>query len=57
MGMYLMDLDWLIPSMVEKNPLIWMLEVNGLIINVRQAPRAIQEAAFRQGLIPYIPDT
>jgi len=23
---------------------------------VRQAPREIQEAAFRQGLIPYIPD-
>ena len=56
MGMYPMDPDWSIPSMVEKNPLIWMLEINGLIIDVRQAPREIQEAAFRQGLIPYIPD-
>jgi hypothetical protein len=56
MGMYPMDPDWSIPSMVDKDPLIWMLEVNGLIIDVRQAPREIQEAAFRQELIPYIPD-
>lgn len=56
MGMYPMDPDWSTPSMVDKNPLIWMLEVNGLIIDMRQAPGEIQEAAFRQGLIPYIPD-
>ena len=56
MGMYPMDPDWSTPSMVDKNPLIWMLEVNGLIIDVRHAPREIQEAAFRQGLIPYIPE-
>ena len=56
MGMYQMDPDWTLPSMVDKNPLIWMLEVNGLIIDVRHAPRAIQEEAFRKGLIPYIPD-
>src|SRR6266851_4527212 len=56
LGMYPMDPDWSIPSMVDKNPLIWMLEVNGFIIDVRHAPREIQEAAFRQGLIPYIPD-
>src|SRR5215469_18097412 len=56
LGMYPMDPDWSNSSMVDQNPLIWMLEVNGLIIDVRQAPRDIQEAAFRQGLIPYIPD-
>jgi hypothetical protein len=55
LGMYQMDPDWSIPSMIEKNPLIWMLEVNGLIIDVRHAPREIQEEAFRKGLIPYIP--
>jgi hypothetical protein len=31
--------------------------VNGLIIDVRHAPREIQETAFRQELIPYIPET
>ena len=55
LGMYQMDPDWSLPSMVEKNPLIWMLEVNGLIIDVRHAPREIQEEAFRKGLIPSIP--
>ncbi len=49
--------EWTIPSMVDKNPLIWMLEINGLIVDVRAAPRAIQEEAFRRGWIPYVPDT
>jgi hypothetical protein len=57
LGMYPMDPDWSTPAMVDQNPLIWMLEVNGLIIDVRHAPREIQEAAFHQGLIPYIPET
>ena len=56
LGMYQMDPDWTIPSMVDKNPLIWMIQVNGLIIDARHAPRHIQEEAFRKGLIPYIPD-
>jgi hypothetical protein len=56
LGMYQMDPDWTLPSMVAKNPLIWMVQVNGLVMDVRHAPRAIQEEAFRKGLIPYIPD-
>lgn len=56
LGMYPMDPDWSIPSMVDKNPLIWMLEMDGLIMDMRHAPREIQEAAFRKGLIPYIPE-
>ena len=56
LGMYPMDPDWSIPSMIDKNPLIWMLEDNGLIIDVLHAPRELQEATFRQGLIPYIPE-
>lgn len=57
LDMYPMDPDWSTPAMVDQNPLIWMLEVNGLLIDVRHAPREIQEAAFRRGLIPYIPET
>jgi uncharacterized protein DUF6398 len=56
MGMYQMDPDWTLPSMVATNPLIWMVQVNGLILDVRHAPREIQEEALRKGLIPYIPD-
>jgi len=57
LGTYPMDPDWSTPSMLDQNPLVWMLEVNGLIIDVRHAPRQIQEAAFHQGLIPYIPES
>ena len=32
-----------------------MVSVNGLIVDVRRMPRAIQEEAYRKGLIPYIP--
>jgi len=56
LGMYPMDPHWSTPSMLDQNPLVWMLEVNGLIIDIRHAPREIQEAAFRQGLIPYLPE-
>jgi Domain of unknown function (DUF6398) len=55
LGMYPMAPDWSIPSMIDKNPLVWMLEVNGLIIDVHHAPRELQEAAFRKGLIPISP--
>ena len=56
LDMYQLDPNWTLPSKVDQNPLIWMLEVNGLIIDVRHAPRAIQEEALRKGLIPYIPE-
>jgi hypothetical protein len=49
------DPDWTLPSRMDDNPLVWMLMVNGLLMDIRQAPREAQEAAFRKGLIPYIP--
>jgi hypothetical protein len=56
LGMYPMDPEWSTPTMVDQNPLIWMLEVDGFVMDIRHAPHEIQEAAFRQGLIPYVPD-
>ena len=47
--------DWCIPAMLEDNPLVWMLKVNGLVMDIRTAPRGAQEEAYRLGLIPYIP--
>ena len=55
--MYPIDPDGSTPSMVEQNLLIWMLEVNGLIIDVSHAPREIQEASFRQGLSDHAENT
>lgn len=50
-----LDPDWSLPSMMDRNPLIWMLQVNGLFVDIRHAPRALQEQAYKKGLIPYIP--
>ena len=49
------DPQWTLPSLLEKNPLTWMAEVNGLLVDLRDMPREIQEMAFENGLIPYIP--
>ena len=54
-GMCYFDPRWCLPSKMGENPMVWMLEVNGLIVDVRQMPREIQEHAYRRGLIPYIP--
>src|SRR5262249_16922763 len=50
------DHEWtLLMSRMEDNPLIWMVEINGLPVDIRHAPRQLQEIAFNKGLIPYIP--
>jgi hypothetical protein len=46
---------WMLPSMVEKSPIAWMISVNGFIADARSLPRPIQEEAYRKGLIPYVP--
>ena len=49
----LMDPEWTLPSRIDDNPMVWMITVNGLILDARYVPREIQEAAYRKGLIPY----
>jgi hypothetical protein len=49
------DSKWMLPSMIDKNPMAWMISVNGLIVDARSLPRPIQEEAYRKGLIPYVP--
>jgi hypothetical protein len=55
LDMIQLDPNWCLSSMLDDNPLVWMLEVNGLIMDIRLAPREAQEQAYRMGLIPYIP--
>lgn len=52
----LMDAEWTLPSRIDDNPMVWLISVNGLILDARTAPREIQEAALRKGLIPYLPE-
>ena len=49
------DPEWTLPGRMDDNPLVWMLEVNGLIVDIRRCPREAQVVAFEKGLIPYIP--
>jgi Domain of unknown function (DUF6398) len=49
------DPEWTLPSRMEQNPVVWMIQVNGLFADARHLPRHIQEEAFRRGLIPFIP--
>ncbi len=50
-----LDPEWCLPSRIDDNPMIWMLSVNGFIMDIRSAPLGAQVEAFLQGLIPYIP--
>ena len=50
-----LDPKWTLPSKMNENPRVWMLEVDGFLMDIRHAPRELQEAAFAKGLIPYIP--
>jgi Domain of unknown function (DUF6398) len=50
-----LDPAWSLPSLIDKNPLVWMAEVNGLIVDLRTMPREVQAIALEKGMIPYIP--
>lgn len=50
-----LDPQWTLPSLMDDNPLAWMVLVNGLMMDIRECPRQLQETAFEKGLIPYIP--
>jgi hypothetical protein len=53
---YIMDAEWTLPSRMGSNPLVWMISVNGLLVDARYMPREVQEIAFEKGFIPFIPD-
>lgn len=42
-------------DVAAQNPLVWMIEVNGLAVDARHVPLEIQVEAFQRGLIPYVP--
>src|SRR5208337_1166828 len=49
------DHHWTLPSRMDNSPMIWVVEVNGFMTDIRTCPRVFQEIAFEKGLIPYIP--
>jgi hypothetical protein len=55
MDMVQFDPNWCLPSLMDENPLAWMIMVDGLIVDARSLPLSVQEAAYEKGLIPYVP--
>ena len=53
--MHEFDPRWTLPSMLGENPLVWMIQFNGVILDARSLPREIQVLAHQKGLIPYVP--
>ena len=49
------SLQWTLPSRADSNPLLWMLEINGVTVDIRHLPVDVQEIAHQKGLIPYVP--
>jgi len=50
------DPRWCLPDMKDDNPFIWMIEIDGFMIDIRHMPLDIQKEALELGLIPYIPE-
>ena len=55
LGVTVLDPQWTVSSPIERNPLTWMAQVGGIIVDLRTMPRYVQEQAFVAGLIPFIP--
>ena len=45
----------MLTGLVDQNPLVWMAEVNGMLVDLRDMPREVQVIAYEKGMIPYIP--
>lgn len=54
--MYQLDPRWCLPSLLDDNPIPWLIQVDGFLVDARHMPREIQEVAVQKGLIPYLPD-
>lgn len=55
MDVHCFSTEWTLPSRMDSNPMVWMVEVDGFILDARSLPLRVQEIAFEKGLIPYIP--
>lgn len=54
LGLMPMHPNWCLEDMLHDNPLVWLHEIDGFIVDLREMSRKVQVAALEQGLIPYI---
>jgi hypothetical protein len=55
LGMEVMSPDWTLPSRLAGNPMVWMVQINGLVIDIRRSSPELQRLAYEKGLILFIP--
>jgi hypothetical protein len=51
-----MEADLCRRELLAKHPLAWMVEVDGLLVDIRWMPPEIQAEARRRGLVPDLPE-
>ncbi|MPM24225.1 hypothetical protein SDC9_70706 [bioreactor metagenome] len=56
MDMVPFDPAWTLPSRIFDNPFAWLVSIEGVTVDLREAPRELQELAYNEGVIPFIPD-
>jgi hypothetical protein len=54
LGIRQFDHHWTLPNHVAGSTMFWPIEVDGFVADARQLPAAVQEAAVRKGLIPFV---
>ena len=47
--------EFLREDIVDASPMVWFIQVEGLIVDARELPPPVQAQAFDLGVIPYIP--
>ena len=51
----LSNAEWTLPSQIEENPMLWYVMIDGLPMDARALPIALQQICAEKGLIPYVP--
>ena len=51
-----MDPAWSLRSQMNENPMVWMVQIQGFLVDARFLEREVQEELLRQGAIPFIPE-
>jgi hypothetical protein len=52
----MMDPEWTLPSLMDQNPMAWLVSIDGILVDARSLPLAYQMALAEAGYIPYVPD-
>lgn len=54
LGIRMFDHRWTLHRMMDSNPGIWLIQVNGFIVDARNLPVEVQQVAVDRGIIPHV---